>query len=63
MLWPDFISYLLEEPFQISVTYFNSFSLTYDIFELLIKIKTLKYKLEVHRSGNCSLGTFELYKS
>jgi len=37
--------------------------LTYDIFELLIKIKTLKYKLEVHRSGNCSLGTFELYKS
>jgi len=30
---------------------------------LKIKIKTLKYKLEVPRSGNCSLGTFELYKS
>ena len=43
--------------------FLKNISLTYDIFELLIKLKTLKYKLEVHRSGDCSLGTFELYKS
>jgi hypothetical protein len=38
MLWPDFISCLLEEPFQIFVTYLRKNSLTYDIFELLVKI-------------------------
>ena len=43
--------------------FLKNISLTYDIFELLIKLKTLKYKLEVHRSEDCSLGTFELYKS